>query len=106
MAAYIVAMMTITDPETYRKYTDRSPPTVARHGGKFLTRGEPITSVLGEQYPGRMVILEFPDRAHAEAWLEDPEYKAITKYRDAACVMHRLMLQEGGANTADPDPKL
>lgn len=106
MPAYVVSMMTINDPETYRKYTDRTPPTVARHGGRFLTRGEPIRSVEGERYQGRMVILEFPSQAHVDAWLADPEYQAVVGFRHAASVMHRMLVQEGGANTADPDPKL
>jgi uncharacterized protein (DUF1330 family) len=39
MPAYVVATMAIHDPATYRKYTDRTPATIKRHGGKFLTRG-------------------------------------------------------------------
>lgn len=106
MSAYVVAMMTINDPETYRKYTDRTPPTVKRHGGRFLTRGEPVTTVEGEPYRGRMVLLEFPSKAHVQAWMADPEYKEAVSFRHAASVMHRLLVQEGGTNTADPDPKL
>lgn len=106
MPAYVVAMMTITDRDTYRQYTDRTPPTVSRHGGRFLTRGEPVTTVEGEDYTGRMVILEFPSRVHVDAWLADPEYQEAVVFRHAASVMHRLLVQEGGANTADPDPKL
>ena len=39
MPAYVVSMMSIQDPTTYKKYTDRTPPIVARYGGKFLARG-------------------------------------------------------------------
>ena len=28
MPAYVLSMMTIHDPETYRKYTDRTPPVL------------------------------------------------------------------------------
>jgi uncharacterized protein (DUF1330 family) len=45
MPAYVVAMMSIQDPQTYRQYTDRTPPTVKKYGGRFLTRGEPVTTV-------------------------------------------------------------
>lgn len=106
MPAYVVSMMTIHDPDTYRSYTDRTPPIVKKYGGKFLTRGEDITCVEGEQYKGRMVILEFPSQADIEAWYADPEYQEAMRFRHAASTAHYLMLQEGGANTADPDPKL
>jgi uncharacterized protein (DUF1330 family) len=102
MPAYVVAMMSIHDPETYRKYTDRTPATVKRHGGRFLTRGEPVTTVEGEPYEGRMVILQFPSSAHVEAWIADPDYQQAMAFRHASSVMHRLLVQEGGGNAADP----
>ena len=63
MAAYFVCTMSIHDPATYRKYTALTPPTVARHGGKFLTRGDLVTTHEGDPFTERMVLLEFPDRA-------------------------------------------
>lgn len=106
MPAYVVSMMTITDPETYKKYTSRTPPIVKKYGGKFLTRGEEITCVEGQNYGGRMVILEFPSKADVEAWFADPDYQEAMTFRHAASTMNYLLLQEGGANTNDPDPKL
>ena len=75
MRAYVISMMAIHDPETYRKYTDRTPPTVKKYGGKFLTRGESVTTVEGETYKDRLVILEFSSKAHVEAWMADPDYQ-------------------------------
>jgi len=106
MPAYVVAMMSIHDAETYRKYADRTPPTVQRHGGRFLTRGEPITCMEGTSYDGRMVILEFLSKAHVEAWFADPDYEEAMTFRHAASTMNLLMVQEGGSDTAAPDPKL
>lgn len=106
MPAYVVAMMTIHDPETYRKYTDRTPPTVKRHGGRFLTRGDAITCVEGQKYDGRMVIIEFPSKQHVEDWYADPDYQEAMTFRQAASTMTHLLVQESRANTEDPDPKL
>ena len=103
MPAYVVSTMTIHDPETYRQYTDRTPPIVKRHGGKFLTRGDHVKTVEGEPFTERMVILEFPSSQHVELWLEDAEYVAACKFRYAASTS-RVLVQEGGANTEDPDP--
>lgn len=105
MTAYVLAMMKIHDPETYRKYTDRTPPTVKKYGGRFLTRGEPVTTMEGEEYKDRLVILEFPSKQHVEAWYADPDYQEAMVFRHAASVM-RMLVQEGSTNTEDPDPKL
>ena len=106
MPAYVVAMMSVHDAETYKKYTDRTPPTVKKYGGKFLTRGEPVTTVEGEQYDGRMVLLEFPSRSDVDAWYADPDYCEALQYRQAASTMHRLLVQECLAQEEDPDPHL
>jgi uncharacterized protein (DUF1330 family) len=106
MPAYVVSMMTINDPETYRKYTDRTPAIVKKYGGKFLTRGEDFVCVEGKDYDGRLVILEFPTKADVEAWFNDPDYQEAMKFRHASSTMNYLLLQEGGENTNDPDPKL
>ncbi|KQZ87117.1 hypothetical protein ASD64_06640 [Mesorhizobium sp. Root157] len=105
MTAYVVATMAIHDPQTYRKYTDLTPPLVKRHGGKFLTRGDVVTTAEGEPFKERMVLLEFPSKAHAEAWLSDPDYVEACKFRHASSV-GRLLIQESGGNTENPDPKL
>ena len=106
MPAYVVSMMHITDAENYKNYTDRTPEIVKRHGGKFLTRGEPFTCVEGTEYDGRLVILEFPSKAHVEAWYSDPDYEEAMVFRQASSKMNYLLLQEGGENTENPDPKL
>ena len=105
MAAYFVCTMRIHDPETYLKYTALTPAIVARHGGRFLTRGDEVTTSEGEVFTDRMVIIEFPDRAAAEAWYADPEYQSASKFRRAASV-GGMVLQEGRADTSTPDPKI
>jgi uncharacterized protein (DUF1330 family) len=81
MPAYVIAMMAIHDPETYRKYTDLTPPTVKKYGGRFLTRGEPVNTLEGEPYKHRMVILKFPSQTHVQDWIADPDYKEATVFR-------------------------
>ena len=106
MPAYVVSMMHINDSDTYSKYTDKTPAIVKKHGGKFLTRGGAFTCVEGKDYDGRLVILEFPTPADVEAWYNDPEYQKVMTYRHAASTMNYLLVQEGGHNTENPDPKL
>jgi uncharacterized protein (DUF1330 family) len=103
MPAYFICTMTVHDAETYRKYTDLTPATLARHGGRFLTRGDPVATVEGEPFAERMVILEFPDRAAAEAWHRDADYQAASVFRRVAST-GRMLLQAGRDDTRAPDP--
>src|SRR4029077_18254201 len=84
MPAYVVAMMSIHDPLTYREYTDRTPATVKKYGGKFLTRGQAVVTVEGPEYKDRMVILQFPSVAQVQAWFADPAYQEAVAFRHAA----------------------
>ena len=106
MPAYVVAMMSVHDAETYRKYTDRTPPTVTKYGGRFLTRGEPVSTIEGKAYEGRMVLLEFPSKAHVESWFADSAYQEAMEFRHAASTMHMLLVQECDVQGGDPDPHL
>ena len=75
----------------------------------FLSRGSTPnpTQIEGEKHDLRaLVILEFPNKADVEAWFNDPDYQEAMKFRHAASTMNYLLLQEGGGNTEDPDPKL
>ena len=101
MPAYVVAMISVHDPETYRSYTDRTPATVTKYGGRFVTRGGAVTALEGEGFHGRMVILEFPDRTAAEAWYADPDYARARHFRKAASTAQLFVLQEG-ASGAEP----
>lgn len=71
-----------------------------------MTRGEEVICVEGQDYDGRMVLLEFPGKADVDAWCTDPEYQQAMVFRLAASTMHMLLVQEGGSETENPDPKL
>ena len=105
MSTYLISTMSIHDPETYRKYLALTPPTVKRHGGRFLTRGDEVTTIEGEPFKDRMVIMEFPDEAHIRAWMSDPEDVAAAQFRYAAST-GQIVIQSGRPNTEDPDGKV
>ena len=70
---------------------------------KFLPRGEPVSSIEGQTYEGRMVLLEFPSKTGVEPWFTDFEYQEAMAFRHAASTMHMLPLQERDAHAEDPD---
>lgn len=38
MAAYVIARLTVTNPERYPDYTAETPALIAKHGGQFIVR--------------------------------------------------------------------
>ena len=83
MAAYVVNEIVVTDPDLFQTYVVQVPPTLAAFGGRYLVRSGASQAIDGEP-PGRLVILEFPDRATALAWRSSPAYSAILPVRDAS----------------------
>lgn len=84
MPAYVINDMEITDPALLEDYKRLSPPTIAQYGGRFLVRGGALTPLEGDWSPRRLVILEFPDREAAQAWLDSPEYAPARRLRQLA----------------------
>jgi uncharacterized protein (DUF1330 family) len=84
MAAYVIAQVDITDPETFKEYGDAVPATIAQYGGKYCVRGGAVTPKEGDWNPSRMIVLEFPDMATAHKWYDSPEYQAIIGIRQNA----------------------
>jgi len=84
MAAYVIADITVKDPETYAEYRKQVPATVTKHGGRFLVRGGAHDALEGDWRPGRVVVIEFPDMAAARAWYASQEYGPLIKLRQSA----------------------
>jgi uncharacterized protein (DUF1330 family) len=81
MACYVIAHVTVNNPEAYSGYTAGTPGTIAAYGGKFVVRGGASTTMEGEAPGQRSVVIEFPDRAAAEGWYHSPEYQKILPIR-------------------------
>jgi uncharacterized protein (DUF1330 family) len=74
MAAYWIAHVTVTDPESYKSYQALAPAAFAAHGARFLARG-PGEVLEGPEAP-RHVVIEFPSLAAARACYDSAEYQA------------------------------
>ena len=73
MKAYLVLDLSVNDFSGFRKYIAEIPPFIAKHFGKYIVQGVRPTTIEGDWKPERMVIIEFPERRHAEAFLSDPQ---------------------------------
>ena len=81
MAAYVIADVTITNPDGYAAYRPMAAASVARHGGKFIVRGGAIDPKEGGWTPSRIVIIEFPSLAAANAFYHSPDYQEALAVR-------------------------
>ena len=99
MPAYVINDMDVTDPQLFEEYKKLSPPTVAQYGGKFLARGGRTETLEGAWSPRRLVILEFPDMASAQAWIDSPVYAPARRLRQRASNSN-IVLVEGAAPPA------
>jgi uncharacterized protein (DUF1330 family) len=93
MAAYVIAEVEITDAARYRDYTALTPASIARHGGRFLTRGGALESLEGEA-PKRVVVIEFDNMEAARRWYHSPDYSEARLIRQEASKA-RLFIIEG-----------
>jgi len=96
MAAYVLAEIEITNPEGYKDYTNNVPPTIAKHGGRFLVRGGAATPLEGSWPQQRRVLIEFPSVEAAKRWYDSPDYEKLKAMRIANS-KGRLLLLEGVA---------
>jgi len=91
---YVIAELTVTDPEGYKQYAAAVPPIIAKFGGKYLVRGGRTVGVEGDPPSGRIVVIEFDSLAAARAFEESYEYQNIAQLRHKAA-NGRVFLAEG-----------
>jgi uncharacterized protein (DUF1330 family) len=94
MKAYLVLDLSVKDFGGFRKYIAEIPAFIAKHSGKYIVQGVVPTPIEGDWKPERMVIIEFPGREKAEAFLGDPEIQELFKVRHDMTAS-KLVLVEG-----------
>lgn len=80
---YWIAMVDVTDPETYKKYIASNGVAFAKYGATFPVRGGRHTCPEGPA-GNRHVVIEFPSYEVALACYGSPEYQEALKFRLAA----------------------
>jgi uncharacterized protein (DUF1330 family) len=86
--------LSVNDFGGFRKYIAEIPAFIAKHSGKYIVQGVHPTTIEGDWNPERMVIIEFPERQNAEAFLSDPEIQDLFKLRHDTTTS-KLVLADG-----------
>lgn len=77
---YIVARLTVSDPEAYKAYASAASAAMQKYGVRILARGGRHDALEGEARP-RNVILEFESFEDAQRYYHSPEYQAAIQKR-------------------------
>ncbi len=96
MPAYLVVTALVRDPAAVAAYQQRLDALGlhAAHGGRTLLRGRAAVPL--EAWDGRAIVVsEFPDRAAAEAFWNDPRYQAEVKPMRAGAGTFHVAIFDG-----------
>ena len=81
MTAYAIAHLRSVRPgPDIVRYLERIDATLEPFGGRFVVHGSAIDVREGE-WPGDVIVIEFPDRVSATGWYQSAEYQEILPLR-------------------------
>jgi uncharacterized protein (DUF1330 family) len=81
MPAYAIAhLRTVRFGPDIVRYLELIDATLEPFGGRFIVHGGPVDVREGE-WPGDVIVIEFPDRERATAWYESSQYQEILPLR-------------------------
>jgi uncharacterized protein (DUF1330 family) len=81
--AYVIARVTVTDPDAYAEYAKSATEAIRKYGGRPLARGGAFVELEGKARP-RNVIIEFESLDQATRYYHSPEYQAAKAKREGA----------------------
>lgn len=106
MSAYLICMVRVEDPETYKRYAARTPDLVHKHGGRFLVRGGEVTTLEGPEFKDRLVVLEFPSKEAIEKFHASDEYQEVMKIRQSSSESTFLAVEGAPEGVVAPEAQV
>jgi len=90
--AYLIAQVTVTDPEAYARYASGTHAASTKFGARPLARGGRMEVLEGHGRP-RVVILEFDSLDLARGYYNSPEYQAARQHRLGAAEFDAVIVE-------------
>jgi uncharacterized protein (DUF1330 family) len=90
---YLIAQVTVTDPEAYGRYSKAAMPRLEAYGARLILK--PETAIFKEDTArARVAMFEFETFEAAQVFWENPEYAAAREVR-AGAAEGEFILVEG-----------
>lgn len=103
MTAFLIAEVKVTDDAWVPDYAAKVHDIAARHGGRYLSRSGKIETLEGETTDETLIaLIQFPDRASAHAFANDPDYAPFSKARQEGSVSHFRVIDDSDIAGAIP----
>ena len=94
MSYFSVLAVTPTNEDWIPGYIGTTNALVAKHGGKYLARTANHQRLEGEGEDAALhIILEWPSKEAAVAFMNDPDYRPLLKARTAGSVSHHFLIE-------------
>lgn len=94
MTYYSVLAVTPTNEDWIADYIAPANELVAKHGGKYLARTGTHEQIEGNDTPAALrIIIEWPARANAVAFMNDPQYVPHLKARTAGSQSYHFLVE-------------
>jgi len=79
--------------DAVNKYQNQFNEVFAKFDGKLLSVDEDPLVLAGEWEATRSVLIEFPSKEAAFAWMQSDEYTRISKYRNAGSTLSSILVK-------------
>ena len=83
MSVYVIAQISITEPESYNRYQSRFMEVFGKFKGELLAADENPQVLEGVWEREKIILMKFPDKETFREWAFSPEYQEISKDRQA-----------------------
>lgn len=97
MAGYVIARITVTDPEPYQRYLGAFRDVLAGSGTGAEIVGVGAPEVLeGAEPHSKVAMIRFPTADAARAWYHSAEYQKISEDRRLGADVDMILLETPG----------
>lgn len=104
MSVYVITDIKVHDWDKYQEYVKRTRPVAESFGGRYHVRGGEITVTTGDWKPNRLIVMEFPSKAHLLKFRNSPEYQPVAAIRKSAATAISSVVVEGYDGHTDNIP--
>jgi uncharacterized protein (DUF1330 family) len=81
MPAYLIAEHIVTDPAKLHEFRTKIEPMMAKHGGRYLTKGSTHKLLEGGHWKPERVLIVVPTMESLYAWYNSPEHQPLIALR-------------------------